>query len=118
MKKLILLSYIVFISLTSYAQNQSNTVMIKSIETYGSFTKLKRNLQIVDEHGIVTTIELEKHNTEGIPKNMLTIKTELDKYLNRGFEIVSSNAVSFGENGVFTIEHSYVLEKIKKNGTE
>ena len=67
---------------------------------------------------LVTTIELEKHNTEGIPKNMVIIKTELDKYLNRGFKVVSSTAVSFGENVVFTIEHSYVLEKIKNNRTE
>jgi hypothetical protein len=35
----------------------------------------------------------------------------LDKYLNVKYKLMSSNVVSFGWNGVFTIEHIYLLEK-------
>lgn len=111
MNRLLLLLAILFISFSSFSQNESNTIMIKSIETYGSFASMKRNLHIVDEEGKTTTIELKKHNTNGILSNMLTIKKTLDKYLNQGYKLISSNAISFGSNGVFTIEHTYLLEK-------
>ena len=111
MKKLLLLLTIGFISLNIYSQNESNTVMIKSIETYGGFASMKRNLHIIDENGKLTSVELEKHNTKGIPINMNIIKKVLDKYLNSNYELISSNAVSFGWNGVFTVEHTYILEK-------
>ncbi|WP_458626444.1 hypothetical protein [Winogradskyella sp. PC D3.3] len=87
--------------------------MIKSIETYGSFASMKKSLHIVNEEGEIKTIELEKHNTKGIPTNMVTIKKEIDNYLNRGYKLISSNGISFGWNGVFTIEHTYILENKK-----
>nr|WP_321230751.1 hypothetical protein [uncultured Psychroserpens sp.] len=111
MKRILLLLTICLITFNTYSQTESNTVIIKSIETYGSFASMKKNLHIIDEKGEVTSIELEKHNTKGIPINMVTIKTALDKYLNQGYKMISSNAVSFGWNGVFTIEHTYILEK-------
>ena len=114
MKRLLILIVIGFISFNSYSQNESSTVMIKSIETYGSFASMKRSLHIIDEKGEITTAELEKHNTKGIPANMVTIKNTLDKYINQNYELISSNAVSFGWNGVFTIENTYVLKKNKE----
>lgn len=114
MKKLILSIIIGFVSFTIYCQSESNTVMIKSIETYGSFASMKKNLYIINEDGELTSIELEKHNTNGIPENMLVIKQKLDEYLHKDYEIISSDAVSFGWQGVFTIEHTYILQKIKQ----
>lgn len=111
MKKILILLTFALISFNSYSQNESKTVMIKSIETYGSFLSMKRNLHIINEKGEITTTELEKHNTKGIPTNMVTIKKTLDKYLNLGYELISSNAVSFGWNGVFTIENTYIMKK-------
>jgi hypothetical protein len=115
MKRLLTVIAITFISFNSFSQNESNTVMIKSIETYGSFASMKRNLHIINEKGEITTTALEKHNTKGIPTNMETIKKTLDKYLNQDYELISSNAVSFGWNGVFTIEHTYILKKNEKS---
>lgn len=110
MKNLLLLLAIALISLNVYSQEESKTVMIKSIETYGSFASMKKSLHIVDEEGKTTTTELEKHNTKGIPKNMSVIKNALDKYINKGYKMISSTAVSFGWKGVFTIEHTYILK--------
>lgn len=95
----------------AYCQNESNTVMLKSVETYGSFAGMKRNLYVIDELGETSTIELEKHNNKGILNNMTTIKSYLDKYLNKGFKLISSTAVSFGENAVYSVEHTYILKK-------
>jgi len=108
-KVLVTLALIIGIVVTSYGQ--SNTVMIKSIETYGSFAAMAKNLHIINEEGVVRTIQLEKHNTKGILKNMVTIKKVLDSYLANGYSIISSNGVSFGWNSVFTIEHTYILKK-------
>lgn len=85
--------------------------MIKAIETYGSFASMEINLHIVNENGELITKKLEKHNTKGIPQNMIVIKNEIDSYLLKGYFIISSTAVSFGWNAVFTIEHTYILEK-------
>jgi hypothetical protein len=111
MKKIILLIFLCSINTICFSQEKSKTVMVKSIETYGSFMSMNRNLYIVDEKGGLQTIELEKHNTKGIPKNIKIIKKTLDKYLNLKYKLISSNAVSFGWNGVFTIEHTYIFEK-------
>lgn len=111
MKKVIIILFL-SLSLNCFAQaNKSNTVMIKSIETYGSFVSMERSLHIIDEKGDLKTIELEKHNTSGIPKNMVTIKNVIDEYLNNNYLIISSTALSFGWNGVFTVENTYILEK-------
>lgn len=85
--------------------------MIKSVETYGTFISMARNLHIINESIQITTTPLEKHNTKGIPLNMITVKPTLDKYINKGYKLISSDAVSFGWKGVFTIEHSYILER-------
>lgn len=111
MKRILLLLAITLISFNVFSQTESKTIMIKSVETYGSFMSMKRSLHIIDEKGKTTTTELEKHNTKGIPKNMGVIKKTLDKYLNNDYKIISSTAISFGWNGVFTIEHTYILEK-------
>lgn len=111
MKTITFCALFLFTAITGYSQTESKTVMIKSVETYGAFASMKRNLHIIDEKGEITSTELEKHNTEGIPANMNIVKTALDKYLNKGFKMISSNAVSFGWNGVFTIEHTYIFEK-------
>ncbi|WP_433834648.1 hypothetical protein [Flavobacterium anhuiense] len=109
MKKIIVL---LFLSINCFAQTgKSNSVMIKAVETYGSFASIERSLHIVNENGDLKTIELEKHNTTGIPKNMITIKNVLDGYLNNNYVIISSTALSFGWNGVFTVENTYILEK-------
>lgn len=117
MKKVITLIAACFIALAGYSQETSNTVMVKSVETYGSFAAMKKVLHVVDENGQTTTTDLEKHNTKGIPKNMVTIKKTLDKYLNKGYELISSDAVSFGWQGVFTIEHTYIFEKKDDSGS-
>lgn len=109
MKKLITVLLVCFIASCVYSQ--SNTVMIKSVETYGTFMKMKKVLHIINEVGEVETIELEKHNTEGILKNMIIIKKALDKFIEKGYNLFSSTAVSFGENGVYTIEHTYLFLK-------
>lgn len=114
MKKMYFFLLMVFLSTATYSQTESNTVMIKSIETYGSFVAMKSSLHILDENGNLTTTDLVNHNTKGIPTNMVAIKSALDEYLNIGYELISSNALSFGWNGVFTIEHTFILEK-KKN---
>jgi hypothetical protein len=111
MKKLFLLIIVCFLSTQSYSQKESNTVIVKSIETYGSFSSMSRSLYVVDENGNIETTELEKHNTRGIPENMKTIKSKLDKYFNSGYELISSDGVSFGGNGVYTIEHTYIFKK-------
>ena len=112
MKKLLVALVLSIVTITLYSQ--SNTVMVKSVETYGTFALMKRSLHIVNEKGETQTIELEKHNTNGIPKNMVTIKNTLDKYLNDGYKLISSTAVSFGENADYTIEHTYIFKKEQK----
>jgi hypothetical protein len=72
---------------------------------------MSRSLYVIDEDGSIESTELKKHNTRGIPENMKTIKSKLDKYFNSGYELISSNGVSFGGNGVYTIEHTYIFKK-------
>lgn len=110
MKKLLLLLFII-VSSSMYSQQKSNTVMIKSIETYGSFASMDKVLHVIDEEGKMISVDLSKHNKKGIPVNMRTIKKYIDLYLNKGYNIISSESTSFGWNGVFTIEHTYILKK-------
>jgi len=115
MKKIVFFFVIGLISFNIYSQSESKTVMIKSVETYGSFAAIQKNIHIIDENGENLTIKLENHNTKGIPTNMATLKSTLDKYLNSGFKLIASDAVSFGWNGVFTIEHTYIMQKSENN---
>ena len=112
MKNVMLILITSLITASVYCQDvKSNTVMVKSIETYGSFAAMRIKLHIVDENGVLTSKDLVKHNTKGIPVNMITIKNTLEKYLNLNYELISSTAVSFGWNGVFTIEHTYLFQE-------
>ena len=112
MKKIYLILIAVLLTSSAYCQDvKSNTVMIKSIETYGSFMSMIIKMHVIDENGNLTSTDLSKHNTKGIPVNMLTIKKTIDRYLNENYKIISSTAISFGWKGVFTIEHTYLLEK-------
>lgn len=107
MKKLLFLLSLLF---TCFVWSQE-TVMIKTIETYGTFAAIKKEIHIIEGDKEVKTITLEnKHNAKGIPKNMKVIKSVLDTYLLNNYELISSEAVSFGWNGVFTIEHTYLLK--------
>jgi hypothetical protein len=72
---------------------------------------MSRSLYVIDEDGSIESTKLKKHNTRGIPENMKTIKSKLDKYFNSGYELISSDGVSFGGNGVYTIEHTYIFKK-------
>jgi len=42
---------------------------------------------------------------------MRTVKNSIDTSLNKGFSLISSNSVPFGERRVYIIEHTYILEK-------
>ena len=109
------MKYLLFISLFFVfivAHSQSETVMLKSVETYGGFASIERAIYIIEGDGDSEKVDdLEKHNKSGIPENMKKIKTYIDIYLKKGYKLISSEATSFGWNGVFTVEHTYIFEK-------
>tara|TARA_R100000789_G_C3020427_1_gene153398 strand:+ start:2809 stop:3153 length:345 start_codon:yes stop_codon:yes gene_type:complete len=110
MKNILILTILVLT--TSLAFAQSETVMIKSVETYGGFSAIERGIYITEGDSDTKTVsDLEKHNKNGIPKNMRTLKIYLDQYLDEGYRIISSTATSFGENGVYTVESTYLLQR-------
>jgi hypothetical protein len=111
MKNLLITFLFFFITIPLFSQTESSTVMIKSVETYGNFSRVNGNIYVIDETGKETIIDLEKFNVNGIAPNMNLVKSTLDQYINKGFEVISSTATSFGDNAVYTIVHTYLLKK-------
>jgi len=95
------------------ANTFGQTVMIKSVEKAGSNSAMvKPALYIVDEDGNSSIIQLEKKGFNiGIENNMKELQKALNKYLDKGYIIISSTSSGFGVGNVVGVITTYILRK-------
>lgn len=91
--------------------SQTNSIMIKSVESFTTAVGIDTGIYIIDSNNKTTKVELDKHDKTGIYKNMKTLKGILDKYLAEGYKINSSNSILVSGRSVLAVEHTYYLVK-------
>ena len=111
MKRIIFISILLLAAICSNAQEAGKIVLVKVYEVHPSILNCDASIKIINTDNTIETIplkDLNKANIANQDENDKKIRDALDKVISKGFEIKTSNQLSYAVGIMIT---TYVFEK-------